>query len=469
MPYPVLCLAGYLRQRGIEADVCDLQLEHKADIDYKKYDYFGFSVQFTGLQIKSALETARFLRDKGVRAPFIWGGIHPTITMEETARNEFVDYVVRGEGEEALYQLLVCLDSGKDPENVNGLTFKHNNKIINTRDMDFIDLDKTQPLPYHLLKKIYDYSEFKRKPSIIGIGTSRGCPYNCGFCYVEVVHKRKWRAMSADRVIVEIRNILQYFKPDIIIANDDYFFSSMQRAREIARKIIDEKIDIKWSGGMRFDSAVHLEDAFWVLLKESGLVNPNFGGESGSTELLNLINKSITVEQMEKTVSNLAKYDFVVYANYMLGLPGERLSDIVKTFDLIKNLSAKNKNFFTGLSIYTPYPGTPLYPVALAQGLKPPDKLEDWADYQYNSVSNLPWLNPKIKSVIRTATLFTHFSFNQRLNIKYNIPHNNLFFLVAFFLLSVSARLRWVTDFFAFPIEWRLYEYACRILKISER
>ena len=87
MPYPVLCLAGYLRKKGIIADVCDLQVENKESIDFKQYDYFGFSLQFTGPQIRSALECACFLRKQGVTSPFIWGGVHASITAAETAQN----------------------------------------------------------------------------------------------------------------------------------------------------------------------------------------------------------------------------------------------------------------------------------------------------------------------------------------------------------------------------------------------
>lgn len=469
MPYPVLCLAGYLRNKGILADVCDLQVEDKGSIDFKQYDYFGFSLQFTGPQIRSALEFARCLRMDGIKSPFIWGGVHATITAEETAQNDYVDYVVRGEGEETLYQLLVALDSGNDPSKVTGLTFIREDKIINTGDRDFIDLDETPLMPYYLLKNLQEYSELKRKPSFVSIGTSRGCPFNCGFCYTKAVHRRRWRAMSVNRVILEIKNILKSLEPDMLIANDDYFFASIPRAKEIAQRIIDEKLNISWSGSMRFDSALRLKDDFWILLKKSGFVNPNFGGESGSIEILNMINKMISVQQMEDVVSCLGKYDFTVYANYMLGLPGEKYSDIIKTFTLIKELSAKNKNFYAGLSIYTPYPGTPLYPRALENGLKPPTRLEDWAGYQYNTVSHLPWIKRKARSVIRTATLFTHFSFNQRLNLKYNIPYKNPVLWIAFFVFTLSARLRWFSNFYVFPIEWRLYEYICRIFKISER
>ncbi|MDO8748127.1 MAG: radical SAM protein [Candidatus Omnitrophota bacterium] len=469
MPYPVLCVAGYLRKKGIIADVCDLQVENKESINFKQYDYFGFSLQFTGPQIRSALECAGFLRKQGVTSPFIWGGVHASITAAETAQNEFVDYVVRGEGEETLCQLLLALDSGKNPADIAGITFKNNGEIINTSERDFIDLNEMPTVPYYLLKDLQKYSELNRKPSFVSIGTSRGCPFNCGFCYTKAVHRRRWRAMSVDRVILEIKNILQFFKPDILMANDDYLFASIPRAKEIAQRIIDEKLGIKWSGSMRFDSAVRLNDDFWDLLKRSGFVNPNFGGESGSTEILKMINKMISPEQMEMVISTLGKYDFMLYANYMLGLPGEQYADVIKTFAIIKKLSAKNKNFYSGLSIYTPYPGTPLYPQALKNGLNPPARLEDWAEYQYNTVANLPWIKGRARSVIRTATLFTHFSFNQRLSLKYTIPFKNPMYWIAFFVFTLSARIRWVLDLYIFPIEWRMYEYACRILKISER
>lgn len=469
MPYSILCLAGYLRQKGIQADICDLQLEKKEDIPFERYDYFGFSLQFTGPQIKNALDTADFLREKGVKSPFIWGGIHATITAKETAENKFVDYVVRGEGEETLHQLIRALDKGNDPEKIAGLTFKKNGRIINTPDAPFIDLETTPVIPFNLLKKLHEYSELQRIPSIVSIGTSRGCPFNCGFCYAKAVHRNCWRFLSSSRVILEIKNILKYFKPDIIMANDDYFFVSIPRVKEIAQKIIDEKLNIKWSGSIRFDLAARLPDDFWNLLEKSGFTSPNLGGESGSAKILKLIDKKITTKQMENAVSRLKKYDFEVYANYMVGLPGEKYSDIVKTFDLIKKLSGINKNFYSGISIYTPYPGTPLYSLALKNGFKKRQRLEDWENYQYNSVSNLPWLKGRTRSIARTVSLFTHFSFNQRLNIKYSFPRKNLIFLIAYFVLSVSARFRWVFNFYAFPVEWRIYEYVCRIFKISER
>lgn len=469
MPYSVLSLAGYLRQKGVSADICDLQLERKEDININRYDYFGFSLQFTGPQIKSALEAASYLRKNGARVPFIWGGIHATITAEQTAANEFVDFVVRGEGEEVLTQLILALDNNRDPKKIKGLTFKKNGEIINTSDADFIDLNTLSPIPFDLLKNLSLYSELNRQPSIVSIGTSRGCPYNCGFCYTKAVHRNKWRAMSAERVILEIKNILKYFHPDMLIANDDYFFANVPRSKKIAQKIIDEKLNIKWSATMRFNSTAYLNKDFLELLKRSGFSNPSVGGESGSAKILRMIDKKITVSQMEDFVILMKRFDFTAYANYMLGFPGEESIDILKTFSLIKKLSLKNSSFFAGLSVYTPYPGTPLYRLAIENGFKVPRKLEDWSSYQYNSVSNLPWLKGQVKSIIRTSSLFTHFSFNQKVNLKYSFPKKNLLYICAYFVLALSARLRWKYNFYFFPVEWRLYEYICKLFKISER
>ena len=172
----------------------------------------------------------------------------------------------------------------------------------------------------------------------------------------------------------------------------------------------------------------------------------------------------------KQIVRTLKDYKTIsIWSNYMFGLPGETCKDIEATCDLIDILSKENRKFFSGISIYTPFPQTPLYEKALECGFEPPKSLEEWGEYQYNDVANLPWLKGRLRRMVRTLGLFTHFQFNQPLELNVAIPKSNIFYVIASLLLSLSARLRWKHKIFGMPMEWRIYEGLTRILNVAER
>lgn len=470
IPTSVLPLAGYLEERGYIVEIFDEQVDDIDKINPTNYDLIGFSVPFTSRQIRNALSLARYFRKEGSIAPFVWGGTHPTITPEQTVQNEYVDVVVRGEGEVTLYELIEAFSASGKMEDVKGITFRRNGRVISTPDRSFIDLDNLPLLPFHLLKNPWNYSERKRKPPIAPIITSRGCPFNCGFCYVDRVHKRKWRPMSPERVIKEIKHTISFFSVDHLATYDDNFFANTGRVEQIARLIIKEGLKIRWTGSIRFDVAAKLPNEFWELLISSGFYNPSFGGESGSTRILEMINKRISISDIGNTVRAMNRFkDIYPYANFMFGLPGEKHEDVMKTFELIDQLSKENKRFSCGISVYTPYPKTPLYNESVRNGFLPPSTLEEWGNYQYNEVDNLPWLNGSQKNTIRTVSLFVHFKFNQLFLRNIDVPRKNILYIIVYILLSLSAKIRWKLKFFRLPLEWRLYEGILRAIRIVER
>jgi len=470
IPTSILPLAGYLLQKGIDVEIFDQQVSDVNEIDPKAYDLIGFSIAFTSKQILSALDIAKRFKNEGVKLPFIWGGVHPTITPEETIRNRYVDIIVRGEGEETLYELIKVLSSSQQLEKVKGITFKKNAKIISTADRDFIDLNELPLLPYHLLKNFDKYSELSRTPPMAPMMTSRGCPFSCGFCYNKAVNRQRFRAMSPDRVVREMKHAIKFFGVSLLTFYEDNMFTSRERMEKTAHLIIDEGLRIKWTGSIRFDMAAELPDEFWRLMMASGFYNPSFGGESGSTRILNMLDKKMSVDDMKSTIRNLKRYDNIQpYANYMFGIPHENQKDVKKTFELIDVLSKENKRLFCGISIYTPYPKTPLYAEAIRLGFSPPSTLEEWGNYQYNEVSNLPWVKGHLKSMLKTVALFTHFKFNQLFMPNIDLPEKNFFYKAAKILLTLSSQLRWRFKFFWFPLEWRLYEKILRTIGIVER
>lgn len=183
-----------------------------------------------------------------------------------------------------------------------------------------------------------------------------------------------------------------------------------------------------------------------------------------------MIDKRIAVEDIKSTIRGMTQFDNIYpYANFMFGLPGEKYEDVIKTFNLIDLLSNENKKFYCGISIYTPYPKTPLYNESLKMGFKAPAKLEEWGHYQYNEITNLPWIKGRLKSVIRTVSLFTHFKFNQLLIKDIDVPRKNPFYVLAYLFFSLSAKIRWRFKIFRFPFEWRLYEIILKYKRIVER
>ncbi len=148
----------------------------------------------SGLQIKYALEFARYVRCKIRSSPLVWGGVHPTLLPEQTASNDFVDIVVRGEGELIIKDLANALSSNEPLDAVAGITYNFNGLIKNNPDGKIIDLDDEPiALPYDLL-------QMDKYPSLksgrFHIQTSRGCPHRCGFCYNTNFNKNRWRGKS---------------------------------------------------------------------------------------------------------------------------------------------------------------------------------------------------------------------------------------------------------------------------------
>lgn len=468
-PYSLLPLAAVLIEKGHDVRILDSQVEDYRLINPTKYDLVGIST-LSGPQIKSALEMASYIRKKAPHIPLVWGGVHPTLTDKQTIQSEYVDIVCRGEGEQTLLELIDTLEQGKPLNRVRGLTFKGpDGNVIETPDREFINLNELPMLPYHLLK-LERYSEFKRKPSIIYMESSRGCPHRCGFCYSVAMHKRKWRYKNAERVVDEMDFLLKNYKVDEIWFTDDEFAVNKKRVTAIANEIIKRGIKVRWVLSSRFDYAARYEKEFFDVLKSAGCFLFSFGGESGSQRILDLIKKDFTVDEVKKAVANLKENAIECGVNFMAGFPGETKNDILKTFSLIDDLAEIDpKIHVANISIFTPLPGTALYDVACQNGFKPPDSVEKWGDYRYNEVDNLPWISPEIKGLLKTISLLTRFDFVSENYRGAGILENKKILRVVHLILWKIANIRWKYKFFSIPIEWRIIDLGLKILKFGEK
>jgi len=321
--------------------------------------------------INSALMTANVL--SSLQVPIIMGGPHPTVMANEILeKNENVDFVVRGEGELTMIELVETLKQNKFSEikKIKGLTFRKNKKIIATPNRPFIeDLDKL-PFPAFNLLPLKKYRQRVGRPSnFLTIITSRGCPFRCSFCSKSVFGK-KYRFRSPENIFKEIIHLIDTYKIKEIVFYDDVFTLNRKRILDLCDLIIKNKIDIPW----RCETRTDLVDEFLLMkIKKAGCYLIAYGVESGSSKLLKVIKKDITKQQIRKAFKITKKAGIETMGYFMVGIPGESEKTIKETLNFAIELEPDHVQF----SLATPFPDTELFRMV-------EDKIsKDWSKFVY--------------------------------------------------------------------------------------
>ena len=193
--------------------------------------------------------------------------------------------------------------------------------------------------------------------------SSRGCPHRCGFCYNLVFSNKKWRALSPERTVEELARLRSEYGIRGFTLADDFFFYDLERVGKILTLIVDSKLDVVFSkldthGG----ELSKLDDEFLELLQKAGCRTLVVGVESASDRILKLIRKNISVGDIVDFNLRVRKFDIVTKYCFMLGFPTETRADIDETVAFILRLLEDNPNIVKDINLYTPYPGTELYP-----------------------------------------------------------------------------------------------------------
>ena len=459
VPLALLYLASPLQHAGYKVRILDMRMENYRETNIGKPVFVGISCM-SGLQIRYALDFARKVRAENSAVPIVWGGVHPTLLPEQTVASDFVDVVVRGEGETVVAELADNFALGEPLDDVAGITFKVNGKIISNPDALLTDLDAIPvELPYDLLP-------MDRYPAVksgrIHIQTSRGCPHKCGFCYNTIFNKRAWRGKSASRVLDEMEYILKRF-PDtkIIDPIDDNVFVDPKRVEKICNGMLERDLKVAWRANCRFDYLSTYSKEFISLLAKAGCVELDFGGETGSDRLQKFICKDVTAEQMLQSVGHLKEWAPTIepYVSWMSGLPSETDQDLNATFDLMDHMVEANpRTQHYGIFVYTPFPSPVLE--QLSSNFKPPQTLEEWGNVDVFHFKP-PWHTRKQVSKLETISAVTRLAFYPGERIK----ERGLGFRVSYGVINRMARFRWRHRYFGLPVELRIVNAIAKKLK----
>jgi anaerobic magnesium-protoporphyrin IX monomethyl ester cyclase len=459
VPLALLHIAASLKQEGFSVRILDMRIEDFHHFQVGNPVFVGISCM-SGLQIKYALEFAQYVRLQNPSCHLVWGGVHPTLLPEQTASNDFVDIVVRGEAELIVKDLANALALNRSLDDVLGITYVVNDAVKSNPDGKVINLDSIPlALPYELLQ-MDKYPSFKS--GRFHIQTSRGCPHRCGFCYNSIFNKNKWRGKSANRVLEEIEYILKTY-PHIKIIDpiDDNVFVDEYRVKEICQGLIDRKLGVQWRANCRFDYLATYDKSFLALLEKAGCIELDFGGESGSDRLQQLICKDVTAGEMLQSVENLRRWAPKIepYVSWMSGLPGETDEDLAETFDLMDRMREVNpKTQHYGIFVYTPFPSTVMR--YLPSEFTPPQSLEEWGNVEVFHF-NPPWHSKAQIEKLHTISALTRLVFYPKSRIR----ERNLAYKSVYGIMNRIEKYRWRHRNFFFPLELKIVDAVSKKLK----
>lgn len=360
-PLGLAYLGTVLEEKGHKVKILDLQVE---DFSIDKISEFNPDVVGISVLVNiysNGIKIAKTLKEKlGVK--IVMGGPHAScIPQKILEENSFVDFVVVGEGE---YSFLELIESSFD-KNVKGVYFRDNGNIVFSGLRETIeDLDKI-PIPRRDFFKMEKYIPLPNQYNILPITnmiTGRGCGYGkCTFCFEAGRLGHKYRRISPKRAIEEIKYLINNYKIREISFWDDEFVIGNKWVNEFCDLLKSEKIDIKWSCYARVN---YVNSDILKKMASVGCWNIFYGLESGNQELLDRVNKNITLEQSRNAVKWAQEAGIQVRGSFMLALPGETPVMARKTIDFAIDLDLDYVQFlFTA-----PYHGTKLFDQCKEEG-----------------------------------------------------------------------------------------------------
>ena len=417
LPMSVLSVAAPLVGNGYDVKIID----QRADNNWKETilnefknspSIFGVSA-LTGKQISYGLEVSKFVKENS-NVPIVWGGVHASLLPYQTLKNPFIDFIVVGEGEETFLELAESLKQKKSIASIKGLGHKKDNKIIINNLREFVDINSLPEIPYNLINinnYISETSFATGKPAKnIAFYTSRGCPHRCGFCYNKEFNKGKWRGKSAEKVFNEIKYLVDNYQINSFDIEDDEFFVDTERARKICQLIIQNNLNIEIFTSCRVNYvANNMDDTYLALLYRAGFRTLSFGVESGSERIIELMHKDIKFEQVFLTIEKLKRAGINSKYYFMAGFPTETIEDLYQTTDLILKMKKLDPQIrIPSWRFFTPYPGTDLYNLAIKEGWHPPQTLEEWANYDFRTIT-MPWMKGRKKRIIKNVSFLINY------------------------------------------------------------
>lgn len=366
-PLNLLYLGAHLLNAGFETRVIDANAMRMDDAQIGRaalsYNPHVVGVPLYTEVMSSVRVMIERLRGLLPNARFVMGGPHASALPERTLQDfGAVDYVLAGEGERSIVELCVAIAGNGDVTRVSGLSYRTVSGVVgNPVAESEANLDAVGFPARELVEDVYRmgryYTLLVRERPVDTLITSRGCPFDCDFCY-NLNHR--YRHRSTEHVMEEILSIHRRGIRDIEIC-DDTFTVNRDRAVALFEALMRERLPISF----RIKSRVDVIDAEFVTkARRAGVYMISFGMESGDDEMLRRMNKRTTVAQNERACRLTKDSGIACHTGWILGYPGETPESVERTVRFIVAMRPTTAQ----IALLRPYPQTRVYQEAKSAG-----------------------------------------------------------------------------------------------------
>ena len=374
MPTGVTCLAGFLRQEGVEVSIIDgfgaaprrvYEIDDTLSAIGLRQDEIVEQLadeQLVGISIHSgmghgfALRLAKKIKEKKPAAVLIAGGHHASIVYKDFLEGGF-DYVCYSEGERPLLGLVEYLRDGKGGSSkIPGLIDKNTQTPVPwfEEDLDSLGFCALDMLPLENYWNL-GMSHAPVKGKYMVITTSRGCPYSCRFCTTPLLQGRKWRSRTPKHIVDEIEKAVQDYDVEDVMIQDEIFGAKKDVVLGVARELKERDLNIRLylPSGVKVET---IDEEMLAVLREVGLQHICLAPESGSERVLKKMSKPIDFAKLESLSAFARKIGIKIMANFVLGFEDETKEERRETSKLVLRLTRLGVHEVS-LFIWTPLPG----------------------------------------------------------------------------------------------------------------
>jgi anaerobic magnesium-protoporphyrin IX monomethyl ester cyclase len=362
-PMGLMYIGATLKSAGHElkihdccSDINDIHILRQTITEWKP-DYIGISIIITELEITKRI--VNMVREMMPNVPIIFGGSWPSANPEKAIKSFDADFVVLGEGEHVIPELIDAINNGRPTESIPGTASLVNGHIninegryLTEAELNALPFPAWELLDHKLYAKMDSFAVIGRRPYMT-IFTSRGCPFRCAYCHRTM--GKVIRNRSAELVLAEMEELRFKYRFKEFEIVDDCFNFDRKRMHAILAGIRDRLGDVKlhFPNGLRSDM---LEPEDMILFKQAGTVSAHFAIETSSPRLQKMIRKNLNIEKAAKVINAAVNVGIYSTGFFMIGFPTETYEEASSTVKFAVKSSLHRAFFFNPI----PFPGTKL-------------------------------------------------------------------------------------------------------------